>query len=338
MPRVVDFVGLFDARGIPYSPPGTGQHSVDNIGINCPFCAAERDPDPSMHLGINIVTGAWSCWRNHRHRGRQAHRLLSILLRCSETEARRIAGEARTGAAGLTDILERVTSIFTAPTETAPSRGLSPAAAAEWKSFTSLSSALADQHRAYLTSRALPPEQLAPFGVRAGVLGRWAGRLIFPIVAAGEVLSWTARTIYPRVEPRYRALAELKPGGVFGGENVKAHLYNTDRLTGGRSLIITEGVMDAIKVDLMTPADCHATCLFGVNLTEQQGYQIVKLAARYKEVVVLFDSDASISASFTARWAGNSRIANLDIDVADPGDLDPTNPTHIEGLHRCCLS
>jgi hypothetical protein len=60
------------------------------LNIKCPFCGSA---DPSQHMGLNLDTGWYSCWRNRaQHSGKSPVRLIMALLRVPYHRARELAG------------------------------------------------------------------------------------------------------------------------------------------------------------------------------------------------------------------------------------------------------
>lgn len=310
----VDYRSILDAHGIEYS---TKQHSAGNIGVNCPFCARTSDPDPSHHLGINLDTGAWNCWRNSAHRGGKPHHLLKILCGMSHEDVDRLLG-IRTAAptSEFDAMFGSGNDPFAAPSDAIESDNLSTAAFEAFTAFAPISSALAEPHRGYLRRRGIAKSTMQEFGLLAGIVGQWAGRVIFPVHAhdSAVVRTWTARAI-GNATPKYLAL------GRAHGANIKSLLYNAERLRrGGDVVAVTEGPMDAIALQQLAP-NTAVTCTFGLSVSDDQIAQLKALD--FPRVVFLFDSTAYGNAEACAARAGGEAFdfETLFNRGGDPGDL-----------------
>ena len=80
---MLDVLTFLDHNRIPYRTNGPNC-AKGHVVIKCPFCG---DEDPSEHLGIQLSTGYWGCWRNSSHRGRRPHRLIMRLLGCNQSSS-----------------------------------------------------------------------------------------------------------------------------------------------------------------------------------------------------------------------------------------------------------
>lgn len=86
--KTFDWLSLLRQQGIPFVDRGANVKRGE-VNIKCPFCGTA---DPSHHLGLNLDTGWWACWRNNNHRGKSPLRLLMQLLRVPYWKARQMAG------------------------------------------------------------------------------------------------------------------------------------------------------------------------------------------------------------------------------------------------------
>lgn len=310
----IDYKSILDANGIEYS---TRQHSAGNIGINCPFCARSSDPDPSHHLGINLDTGAWNCWRNSAHRGGKPHHLLKALCGMSFDDVDRLLGvRAAAPTSEFDAMFGHGNDPFAEQPESSEESALSASAAADYNCFVRITSALAGPHRNYLRERGIHEYAMQEFGLMAGITGDWVGRVIFPVCApdGGSVVTWTARAI-GNATPKYRAL------GRAHGANIKSLLYNAERIQrGGETAVVTEGPMDAVVLQQLAP-NTAVTCTFGLSVSDGQ-IALLK-AADFSRIMFLFDSTAYGNAEACAARAGGDAIdfETLFNVTGDPGNL-----------------
>jgi len=324
MMKTIDFKALLDERGIEYT---TRQHSTGNIGVNCPFCAQEGDPDPSHHLGIHLETGKWSCWRNPtHHKGVKPHRLLRALLGMRHAEVDALIGIRP-------DVVDEFESIF------AP--GVDPfgmrlrqeydrlTRTEEIKNFVSLSSGLAHRHRLYLTDRGIDCAFASAFGVLAGVVGYWASRVIVPLFVDGYMLSWVGRKVVrPQTDfdgPKYLTLK---------GVNLKDYLWQYDRIeqvTSG-NLIVTEGVFDALQLQQYV-RNSIVTCLYGREASEEQIAILHSAKKRFDRLIIMLDSDSDMQSERIAHQIDAEIIRPLDtFGVHDPGALTKDHAPVVQKL------
>ncbi len=328
MKRKIDFVRLFEEKGLEYTTEG--QHRAGNIGINCPFCQLDGNPDPSAHLGINLDTGAWNCWRSHAHRGWAPHRLLRALFGMSHNEVNLLIGSSV--PQGDFDATFSKDDPFADEDPFVP-RGLTEASRSELKAFVPLQSDLAAAHRQYLLDRGIYPEPPVSVRVRAGLVGKWCSRIIIPIWFDHLVVTWTARKISDKVEgPRYRTLRTATAHEGFGGCNIKNYLYDVDALVRhptAETLIVVEGAMDAINLAQHTKSP--VTCVFGTSMSSEQTALLWSIAKKFDRVAFMFDEGF-----FPQAIAASAGVENGEaIDIAALGVLDPGE---VRYAHRPLLS
>lgn len=309
----IDFQDLFSKHGIRYT---TRQHSQGNIGINCPFCARTTDPDPSEHMGVDIKTGAWNCWRNSKHRGKKPHRLLNALLGMSYADVDNMLGVVAAPTSEFDAVFAKGKNPFAVDAEPQSRNSLSNIALDSLATFAPITHSVSQPHLDYLRRRGIAEQVAREFGLLAGIIGRWAGRVIFPVFTpdSAQVVSWTARSIGAAV-PKYIAL------GREHGANLKHLLYNAARLSaGGKTIVVTEGPMDAIALQQLAP-ESAVTCTFGLTVSNIQ-IALLKMA-NFSRVVFLFDSTAYGNAVDCAHRAGGDAVdfSTLFNRAGDPAEL-----------------
>ena len=167
----------------------------------------------------------------------------------------------------------------------------------------------------YLRERGVSRFNLKRFGVGFCNAGRYKMRVIVPVQSLG-MQTFVARAVEPGVEPKY-----LTPGGFHA-----RILFAYDHVEPGESVIIVEGVFDALRC---WRYGLRAIALQGKELSEDQAALVRRLAPR--EVVVALDADAAPAAH---RVAGAFlldcpvRVARLPAG-SDPGDLGQAALTEI---------
>lgn len=256
------------------------------INIRCPFCGSA---DPSYHMGLNLENGWWSCWRNKRsHSGKSPVRLLMALLRVPFWKAREIAGlnNDYIDPEGFSAIAAQVLGFDR----------LDKPKAAEARSlhFPQTFEPLQNTPRHRLHWRYL--EQDRNFGPWVDFLAElydiqvgaeeWSGRVVLPYHIDGALVAWTGRAI-GRSSLRYRDLDVdecLVP--------IKHTLYNYDAIpAGGKALVIVEGPMDALKIDLFgRSVGVRAVALSTNSLSDEQVYMLFEADDRFEQKLVMMDT------------------------------------------------
>lgn len=323
-----DWPTFLEQNQIPYvtEGPNTPQGA---LGIKCPFCG---EADPSEHMVLRPF-GAYACWRDRSHRAGNPIKLIQALLGCSFARAHEIAGP-KLGPA-ITSNMHADLSVNLTPLSTfMPTKALLtyPSWPDDFRAFSKLYAAT--PFLEYLSRRGLhditkpPTLPTRKYNIYYCVTGAFKGRIIFPVVADGHLISWTGRTIYPSNRRRYQSLT-TDPGKaeLIGCDPAAAPLNHAllwqDELRGGEVLLIVEGPFDALKVRVLGEQDgIQATCLFTSMPTPKQVTVLRRVAPLYKRVVLLLDEDAK-----TKSLTVQSRLITLGLDRAwltkgDPGDLN----------------
>jgi DNA primase len=272
-----DIISWLDDKGIPHEPKG------DWETLQCPFCS-----DSEMHLGVNHVSKAVSCFRCGKHHLRK---LIREMEGCNNDKADEILIEYEEPLREVAPkrIVERVKTL-TLPKEFSPH--------------------LPKEAQDYLLSRGFPKEVFSQWELYyPGHLGRYKFRIIFPIYHQGKMVSWVARAINNTLKPSY----------LFPGVSVvppKNCLFGYDLTIMGNVMIVVEGVMDQLKLGR------GAVATFGTQWTDAQ-VALIK-SRKPSKVYILFDSEpkAQESACKLSRklWFCDSEILELE-GVKDPGCL-----------------
>jgi len=264
------------------------------ISIRCPACG---DDDPSQHLGLNLKTGKWGCWRNHAHRGIRPHRLIMRLLGCSFE----VADGFVTGGRELSNF-DRMAQEFLQATASRQN-DLTLEFPDEFKPLT-------DKGRGhvyvqYLRDRSFSERAAVVVSSRFNLMycdrGYWRGRIIFPIWYMSELVSWTGRTIYRSEELRYMSLSDKEPKfetrdpQPLALMNVKNLVWNFDDIVSERWRVVAvvEGPMDAIKTDYYGyEHGIRAICLFGTGITGHQKLLLEEVRECCDELIIIPDAGA----------------------------------------------
>jgi hypothetical protein len=297
------------------SGPNTAR---DHISIRCPFCGMA---DPSHHMGLSLDVNepAWGCWRNADHRGRHPLRLVQELLGCSTPAAKQVVEALKRPILATTRRVEQV------PRPVGPL--VMPAVF-----LPLIGEGYGGRFAQYLAERGFGDWQAVAtdYDLRYCLVGDYKWRLIIPIYLGGQLVTWTGRGIQPGMEPRYKTLPDKpakEPGKPVALANIKELIYNSDSLNdGGRVLVVTEGPLDAIKIDAYAKhRGVRATCLFGTAITSKQIKLLALAATKFQRVDILLDVDArSVAWQLATALRGMYEavsVRELPPGIKDPGEL-----------------
>ncbi len=311
----------------------TAGHTRGNVGVACPFCG---DADQGHHLGINLKGRGWYCWRNRAHRGIKPHRLIQALLRCSYFEVQRIVGD---GASPLlaadesfgSHIRSKLSGEFQQPRAREAIRF-----PREIHRLHNCSEGVGRLFLGYLCARGYSREEVYDlcglYDLHYAMRGDFAYRVIFPVRMAGELVTWTGRSISPATEPKYRTLVaneeKHQPGAPLAIHPIKDCLWNMDDLVEDvkRVLVVTEGPFDAMRLDYFGHRyGVRATCLFGKTISDEQLYWLEDIGSMYEEKYIMLDPDASLDLLSIMDRIGflGFRSRKLPSGFADPAELSP---------------
>lgn len=298
------------------------------VNVRCPMCGPA---DPSHHMGISLVGRGWSCLRNRRaHSGRSRAYLIQRLLRCTAEDARRLAGYDSVPARGDDDLAAVLRSLGTEQSAPPP-RPRMPREFRPVKSGSPMAAPFVD----YLARRGYAGAELAwavrAYDLRYATSGPFAYRLVIPVRdRRGGLLSWTGRSIDPGAELRYRTLSadpERSSYGQVAAVATSRTLLGLDLLWDAprtRALVVCEGPMDAVRLSTFGHAvGVYGTCLFGLNVGEDQVAELEVLTERFPAVYLCIDAGEELRR--TAMLARLETVDAVPLDlppgVKDPGDI-----------------
>ncbi|MNL05076.1 hypothetical protein D3C87_1256570 [compost metagenome] len=286
--RVLDWVRVLGEHKVPYIERGANVKRGE-INVRCPFCGSA---DPSYHMGINLETGWYSCWRNRsQHSGKSPLRLLMKMLRVPYGVARQIAGlgddyvdpegfdamaaaiMGRDGISGAPQQVKRRHLELDGDFAPIAPRG----GTRRHFDYMVEERGFREGDMAYVGRR---------YGVCAGVRGDWAHRVILPYYQDDQLVTWTGRALgYSTM--RYRDLSRdesvLPP---------KETLFNHDcLLDGGRVLLVVEGPMDGLKLDVYARRfGVRAVGLSTNSATDAQAFLLQAAADNFERVLTMMDN------------------------------------------------
>ena len=307
---------LFDDYKIDYAIKGKNV-AKGNIGIQCPFCG----DDTGYHLGINLASGKWGCWKNAKHAGRHAASLISYMLGITYKQA--------TKELELTIVLpdlnlEQEIDDLLKDKESIPKKLLEANELAMPDTFRKINKGATAKFFNYLCGRFdgradVTYELINQYNLRCSMIGAFAWRVIFPIYMEEKFVNYLGRTIYKDVKPRYKW--EDNTNVIVPAKDT---LYDYDHLKeGGDSLFIAEGPLDAMKMGYICTYS-YATCLYNMTISPRQLELLYLLAPKFDKLFIVFDRGTLAQAMVAYDQLSITKKANiLQINerFKDPGEM-----------------
>lgn len=285
--RPFNWKRLLDEQRIPYIERGPNVKRGE-LNISCPFCGSA---DPSKHMGLNLDTGWWACWRNRTaHSGKSPLRLLVKLLDVPYWRAAEIAGVSKDyidpeGFDALAARLMRKDAFVERP-EQVQRRFL-----AFDRYFLPVTSRPSTRmFWNYLYGRGFEDEDVDPlverYCLKCARDGDFAHRLIIPYFQDGRLITWTGRAV-GHSPIRYKDLSRdqsiVPPKEALLGYDGASQ--------GGRLLAIVEGPVDYLKLDYYASSEgIRAVALSTNSISEEQCYLLEEVADRFDYVAVILDT------------------------------------------------
>lgn len=291
---------VFDARqwlrdnNIEYVETGPNV-AKGNINIACPWCGPS---DPSHHLGINLTTLQYGCWRNPDHRGGRIERLLVQLGGISYSSAASLVGRGEVLLSSFEKTIEELKHNKLKTTQHNKLKMIPEykqvAMPLEFKPV-SPPEKMPKPYLSYMGHRGFRPSEMSLlarwYNLQYCYKGEWKDRIIFPVYHDDKLVTWTGRSIHKNHPLRYMSATT--------GTNIKDTVWNHDWFTRvkvsetkyPKILFICEGPFDALKIDCFSTNNCCAVALYNNNLSENQKLIIQGSIIRNKapRVVILLD-------------------------------------------------
>jgi hypothetical protein len=321
-----DWTRFFEQHRIDFQASGSNV-SRNHVAIHCPFCG--RD-DPSMHMSVHLEGKGWRCWRHPQHRGKSPAKLVQALLGVSWERAKAMVGET---VYVPDDFMSRVQAQINPP------KAPTPKAISLPKEFKAFGKGLPSErpYRNYLLGRGFTDKQIDTitkrYGVRYCTSGPYSGRVVFVVRYEGEIVSWTGRAISKSQELRYKALSAdperaEREGSQVAHSAISHYLLWYDRIrdTDARTLVLCEGPMDALKVDMLGDRyGICATCFFTSSPTDRQVELLHTLCPQFKRRILLLDRGTlALAIRVTAGLSSlDVKLEEVPQGLKDPGEFDP---------------
>ena len=331
MARVIDWRAVLTKARVPFVERGANVGKGE-INIRCPFCGPA---DPSHHMGLNLTSGFWSCWRNSKHNGKSPMRLLMALLKVPYSQARQMAGlpedlgpdaegfdAVAAGLLGVDGVLRG--DVVPRPRFLRWPRGVAPIQpqGPSWRHWRYLRDVRGfGEHTASLVG-----EYDLRFCSEPGDDFRaLRDRILIPYKMGGKLVAWTGRSIV-QTPIRYRDLEEqhciLPP---------KQGLFNFDCVQeGGRVAVAVEGPFDALKLDLFGRGfGVRAVALSTNSLSSQQIDLLGEVWEMFGRLIIMHDQAKGLGALDSMRLQAQlSHLPGVEFtappfNLKDAGEMSP---------------
>lgn len=303
----------------------------ENIEVHCPWCGAY---DKSKHLGLHLDSTKFGCWKGKAaHSGRNPSRLIQKLLNVSEEEALSISlNYFDISDYDFTQDKGRNCLLQTIQIPQLPNSFKNfSTTAEEYKKLSQPEINYQANLGIYLKNRGFDPKYLASrYNLFWDLTGDYFGRVVIPITWNRQILSWVGRAASEEQFPRYKACKE----SVYAPN---MFLFDSDNLSGGRALVVCEGVFDAMKVTSCLISGVHGTCLFGNGISEQQVALLASWSEIYDQIFICLDKNETMAA-LKIQNSLNWYVPNIQIIFPGQKDFGETPiPQLTKELTRKCL-
>lgn len=287
---------VLDQLHIVYQTEGHKHCRPGWANMPCPYCTG----NPGLHLGISLDGKTARCWRCGVH---PLYKTLAKLSNTPEPQIRSLARKYIGIQPAKTN--QRITirrKAFKYPSDL---------------------NGLLHAHQRYLTLRNFTVNSLiedwgivgtGPISKLGEIDYKW--RILAPIIWEGKVVSFQARAISDKVEPKYKACPIERE--LVHHQHI---LYCHQECDWSKPVVIVEGITDVWRLGK------QAAAVFGIEYLAQQVRAICKMKrnAGNRKLIVLFDDDPQ------AIIKGKKLVADLnfrgmdarqEIIEGDPGAMD----------------
>ncbi len=284
-----DLVKLYADYNIDCNSDGSNS-AAGWLNTKCPYCE-----DSSNHLGYNIHSNYFNCWKCGWH---PVDETLSILLDIHKADIPKLLKEYKTHFIESDKKPVRTIKQIQLPS----------------------SLPLNNRHRQYLSDRDFNPDKLIERYNLTGTshIGNYKFRIIAPILYGQKIVSYQGRDITEKSKTPYKACPN--------NEEIRPHkhcLYALDNVPGD-TVIIVEGITDVWRLGN------GAVATFGIKFKLEQ----VNLLRRFKKRYIFFDNDpdaqkqANKLANLLSHFDGET-YELFSTDMTDPGALKQSQADNI---------
>ena len=147
----------------------------------------------------------------------------------------------------------------------------------------------------YLHERGMSDEEIVTYQVRLARYGKFAWRVVFPMVEERKVVCFAGRKM-PGVDGTKWRFPRRDETISTASETV----YNINSVEDHHTVVITEGIFDAINIERLSRGGICGVALNGKRLHQPQLYKLLKLP-KVETFCVMLDSDAKMETLTAAK-------------------------------------
>lgn len=226
---MIDVLSLLEQHNIPHRTRGLDVKR-GNVNVKCPYCI----DDPEMHLGINLETGVFGCWRSNEHKG-TLRKLLRDLLQLNSQQITDLLGASPVRA--VSSLRQRLNAIQSPAQESKPDLLKWPA---NFKIINTEDFTCEAHVKHLVKKRGYAREDINAmckmFDLRYCFMGHFHNRVLFPLKVLKDFRGWTGRDITNKAEARYKTESGSWGRNVLYLPSLKCEY-----------LIMQEGPFDSLK-------------------------------------------------------------------------------------------
>ena len=244
----------------------------DRVRVHCPFCGDEKG-----HLYILLSAGLPYCQRC-KYDPKSPLKFISDLEGVSMGEVSAMASDGGFVSMPDLDVEDIVDELFEEYEDQVftykdVELGSEFVAVLDFVGIPHVDNMLRISKR-YLNSRGIKDSTIEDFDIRFCYQGHYSGRVVIPCYYKGSIVTFVARDLFGSSDRKY-----LNPTG----NKQSDFLFNLESVTGD-TIVLTEGVFDAIKSSEIAPS----VASFGKSLSSRQ----IGMLNGFKKVIFYWDADA----------------------------------------------
>jgi hypothetical protein len=295
----MNIIELYRDFNVPHATEGHKHCRPGWVNVECPFCTG----NPGLHLGYNLASGGFVCWRCGWH---PPILTISKLIHISEPEAKALIKlyGGIVSSAKFTPITKIKGKDHQLPSNTSP---------------------LQSNHRHYLEGRGFDPDKLikewnllgtGPISLLSTGKGKdkkeinFKHRIIAPIIWDGIEVSFQGRDITDKASLKYITCPKDREL-IF-----HKHILYGKQEYWKESVILVEGITDVWRFGR------YSMACFGIKFTP---VQVREIAKRFRTVAVCFDGGELQAISQSNKIVAELRFRGVDafrVDIeGDPGEM-----------------
>lgn len=292
----VDVAAYLDSLNIDFKAYGKNVGPND-VNIDCPWCYAEK------HMGVHKSSGITNCWVC----GKQVNMvsLIQVLERIPYHEARKryqeLGGDFEWDGDGAEELFERPESCQL------PEEALSFDDPCEH-------SLQRDHAYSFIKRRGLTVKTVRKYRMKFCPTGRWAHRIIIPMVEGHRLVNWVGRRYLPDVEGRYKNCPVE-----WSITRMRETFFGLDEFKASRSkaLRLVEGFFDKERIGET------AMAVFRSKISRKQ--RSILTGLRLSQASVIFDPEPGAIGRATAIAEDISAVIPVVRVVQLPEGYDPAD-------------